>query len=232
VAFDALGAIPTGGATGQVLGKVSGTNYDTAWNPQTSRLRTFPVLDGATSYKTVPGSTLLRGMTGTNGFVAGRVNYQSWLVESPMILTAIETVVATAAAGSEIVFVLYPADEKWQPVGAPIASSGALDSSTTGIKTGTLTAPVTLAVGRYVLLFAGRTSDSLLMRCRSFDAGLPNALSTSGTDVNAFLDRFRGDSTLRDALFSSPPTNPAKATNNGVFSTLGDSHIGIGVFSA
>jgi hypothetical protein len=31
-AFDALGAIPTGGATGQVLAKVSGTNYDTAWD--------------------------------------------------------------------------------------------------------------------------------------------------------------------------------------------------------
>jgi hypothetical protein len=73
VAFAALGAIPTGGATGQVLAKTSGTNYDTAWGaPQLAggaarSLNVYePFLDGFTGLVMTGNNAGLGG----NGFAS------------------------------------------------------------------------------------------------------------------------------------------------------------------
>jgi hypothetical protein len=66
VAFDALGAIPTGGATGQVLAKASGTNYDTAWGaPQLAGGAARP-LNTAGAFLDGTNGLVLSGIAGNN----------------------------------------------------------------------------------------------------------------------------------------------------------------------
>jgi hypothetical protein len=195
-------------------------------------IRTSPVQLGETTYKTIPGNTFLRGNTGNLGFVAFRVYYYPWLVSAPMTLTDLEVVITTGQAGINGVAVLYGATDKWQPTGNAVASSGAIDISTTGVKTATLATPVTLSIGRYVLLVARSPQTGSNPVARSCEAGLPSAVVTASGAISTAFVRWRGDATLAENLFTSPPTNPSGFTSVDVFGSNADSHIFVGVFSA
>jgi hypothetical protein len=224
--------VPSGGSAGEVLVKQSATDYDAEWGPSVGTLETFPVAVAATSFKTIPGSKYMRGNAGNLGIVSTNVTYEPWLVEFPMTLTALEVVCTTASAGKFAKFVLYAADAEWQPFGAPLADSGNIDVGTTGVKTATLGAPLTLDVGRYVVLCARDDAAGTQPAFRNVEISLPGTLVTSTGNVQTVFLRTRNDDTLRAALFSSPPTDPDGWNIASVFGTNAVSAIVVGVFSA
>jgi hypothetical protein len=70
-------------------------------------------------------------------------------VATPIMVDQLQAEV-TVALGTNFRIGLYAADTGWQPVGAPLADSGNLDASTTGVRTYTPSSPLLLNRGRYV----------------------------------------------------------------------------------
>lgn len=92
-----------------------------------------------TNYWTVPGVTF--GTSANNGYNTGGANrslYQHIFVERACTVTAFGMEVTAGAASSTLTCYIYAADEAtWQPTGAQLGASAAMDSSTTGMKTST-----------------------------------------------------------------------------------------------
>jgi hypothetical protein len=131
-AFLPLGAIPTGGATGQVLAKASGTNYDTAWGER------------AVPWVPIVGEIYGHISNSTATFPLDTMTLMAMYFPQPTVVDALRMDVSTAgAAGAVYRLGIYAATSTGSP-GALIVDAGTVSATTTGNKLLTIT-PVTLS---------------------------------------------------------------------------------------
>ena len=95
----------------------------------------------------IPGCAF--GSLGLATITADGDVYAPWMTDHSLLIDKLVSEV-TVAAGTVFRMGLYAADEDWQPIGSPLADSGDLDSSTTGVKTYTPSTPIFIPPGRYL----------------------------------------------------------------------------------
>jgi hypothetical protein len=189
-AFDALGAIPTGGATAQVLAKASGTNYDTAWNDPKFSWNT-----ASGFYYGPPSATV--SITGS-GF-ANRITAVPMFFPKPTTIDRIAFRIFTGgAAGSIVRLGVYASTSSGLP-GALLHDFGTVDGTVTG---NPVAVTVSATLDGFVWLAARfndqqpatvfLTSPSILWApaptsMSLFGAGFSSAVQTSGDNL---LDPF------------------------------------------
>lgn len=157
-------SVPSGGATGQVLAKASGSDYDTEWATPSSSgggsgngvtLQADPIIitpgmGRSGSFVSIMGNT-------TPSDITRPFDPALHAAAAPVVIPASITVdsisvkVTTAGdAGATIRFGLATCDDTGA-IGATVLDSGALTCDTTGVLTATIT-PTTLDAGLYVVL--------------------------------------------------------------------------------
>jgi hypothetical protein len=151
-AFLPLGAIPTGGATGQVLVKDSGTNYDTAWDD--IEPKAVPVDNTGTRYFGVPGGSLT--VSGTVLLSGNRPNshYSPFVVRHPITISELQYEVTNSPSpAAEVTVSIVDADDEWQPIAGTQRLVSALIAHTTANVTTVTGLSETLQSGRYLTEF-------------------------------------------------------------------------------
>lgn len=133
---------------------------------------------GATNYYYLPGVPV-NGIATWTFDGSGVIMYYPHYLEAPVVLDQVAAEVTTLSAATNFRIGLYVSDARWQPVGAPLFDSGSLSSATTGVKTFTPAAPISLARGRYLMAVQADNGAAAL---RAFSAStVPSAyLSTLG----------------------------------------------------
>jgi hypothetical protein len=127
-AFLPLGAIPTGGTTGQVLAKVSATNYDTEWfsGPQLGWPRNNRFQYITQTPQSFGGAT--------TAFTLDRLYLTPiWLVRAETIVGIQSRIIGSATVGSTFRFGFYSANANGEP-DTLLLDAGTIDASTTGFK--------------------------------------------------------------------------------------------------
>lgn len=102
---------------------------------------------GGTTYYNIPGIVFTGDSTAAQS--SGVDQYQPWWTPSPIRISKLAFSVSTSHASNARVG-FYAADRDWQPVGPPLADSGDISVSSTGIKTYTPGTPIFCPPGRYV----------------------------------------------------------------------------------
>lgn len=153
------------------------------------------VSSGGTNYYTVPGTPGFVSAT-TRALTTNRVFYEPWMIPTAITIDQIAVEVTTNVAVSTVALALYNATASGQP-DTLVADFGTIDSSTTGVKTVDLGAPLALAPGRYL---AAIVSAATTVTMRSYRApclflevglgsnGLINTMQTAATWVGAFVN--------------------------------------------
>jgi hypothetical protein len=205
-AFVPIGAVPTGGTTGQVLTKASGTNYDTAFT------RIYFPASGTVAgrYEYPPGTNSALTMT------ADRLYLVAMFFIKPTTVDRIGVHVTTAgAAGSVIRLGIYNADDNMFP------STLLLDAGTVvGTSTGNVDITISQALnpGIYWMCAASQgspaTHPSIAGRTGNVapvfsDAGShnPSQVSQGGLNVSSISGAL--PSTLSSVLPSANVNRPA-----------------------
>jgi hypothetical protein len=184
-AFLPLGAIPTGGATGQVLAKASGTNYDTAWENRLADLLSgsYPLL--ARPITAGRFLTTLRTVGGANQAVAqDRTDAFACIVPVDVTINQIGVEVMVANSGATGNLGIYASDSVGEPASL-ILDAGAIDASTTGVKTITISPALTLTAGVYFLAISRTSASSFSVRRDNSTPTLTNS-TTMGQVVSDF----------------------------------------------
>lgn len=130
------------------------------------------------TYYTVPGCALVS--QGTQSLTAANDYFSPWRTQTPIVIDQLACEVTTLGAGNARIG-FYRADRDWQPVGAPLADSGDIDVSTTGVKTYTPSTPIIVRPGRYLSVI----NPSVTTAFRWLKGG-PNGIS-DGMGANPFL---------------------------------------------
>jgi hypothetical protein len=144
--------VPTGGTTGQVLAKASGSDYDTEW---AAKIEGFTVLAPASGYRFVPGVQRLGWAEPGFTYANGNTYYFPFILRETVAFDAFCPWVHTAQASSSVRMAICKAGSNWQPTELVI-ESGDIATTSTGEKVTTVTKTV-LTPGRY---FAATRSDA------------------------------------------------------------------------
>lgn len=181
-----LGALPAGGNTGQLLGKASGTDYDTGWVDASAFLAA-----NATSGLVVAGSTTLAlSLASVAGLSVLGVAGTSTAIPLPV----------TAAAGAQVL----RANDAGTGVGF-----GAINLASSAAVTGVLGVPLggsgTTAFSARAVVLAGTTATSALQNAAVSTAG--NILIDQGTAANPTFRVVGGDLTMSTAGTATIATN-------------------------
>jgi hypothetical protein len=198
-AFLPLGAIPTGGATGQVLAKVSGTNYDTAWEFLGSSVASteyFSVLSsGATS--TIP--------TTFNTFSGGLT-----LLTQPIAIDRLVIEVTTASIVSGAVLRLGVYHRDAAGIYNLIVDGGTVSAETTGVKEVTVSAVLPAGVIVLGAAIQGLPNNNNRPATRSFNAFFNNLITSSSTFFSS-----NGAMSFSSVSGALPPTPTFTSTGIG-----------------
>jgi len=108
-----------------------------------------PFITGGTEPWNIPGVGV--GGVGTLAVVLNTDYYSPFFVDTPLVVTALGTEVTTGASGNMRIGI-YRANRHCQPVGAPLADSGNLDTTAAAVKTYTPGTPIYLQAGRYLTI--------------------------------------------------------------------------------
>ena len=138
---------------------------------------------GGTTYYGVPGATL-SNTASTVGPTLNTDYYWPWFNATPVVIDQLACEVVTGTAGN-VRIGFYPADKDWQPGRAPLADSGNIDTSSTGVKTYTPGTPVYVPRGRYVSIMNASATGALF---RSF--GFSPAMIVSAIGSNPYVQWF------------------------------------------
>jgi hypothetical protein len=157
--------------------------------PASSAIAIGRAKGGGTTYYTVPGCTL--ATVATRGMTANEDAYAPWLTPTPIVIDQLAAEV-TVAAGTNFRIGFYAATTDWQPTGAPLADSGNLDASTTGIKTYTPGTPISVPAGRYVSIVNCDGAPSLRAYRGNPNTGLDTALGATSIIVAQRVARTYG----------------------------------------
>ena len=117
------------------------------------------------TYYCVPGCQMI-GVT-TFAVIADRAYYGVWAARSPIMVDQLAFEVSITGTATNARVGLYRADRDWQPIGAPLADSGDVGVSTTGVKTYTPSTPISVRPGRYVSALVTNGTVTL----RAFQSG-------------------------------------------------------------
>lgn len=102
-----------------------------------------------TSYISLPGVSPISVATGAPADFNADC-YSPLFTETPILVDQLLAEVTTLSSGKNFRIGLYVADTDWQPVGAPLADSGNISMTTTGVKTYTPGSPVLIPRGRFL----------------------------------------------------------------------------------
>jgi hypothetical protein len=172
-AFAALGAIPTGGATGQVLAKVSGTNYDTVWGPLGMPFpNTLTSPPSGTWISNGTGAYTTEAVSSANTFVV------PFFVSVTRTFDRIAIHITTAGAGGSTVRLGIYNTDGGNPT-TVLYNSAAIAADTTGTKEDTIN--ITLTPGLYALAYY----QSGLMTTRRFPLANAPSIRAQPGDVRA-----------------------------------------------
>jgi hypothetical protein len=165
--------LPAGGATGQVLAKVSGTNYDTGWR-QPGYVVPPPVVG---EYLIQDAGRLGYGVT---PLINNEMNAGAIFVPRSITVDQISIAVTTAAsAPAEGRLGIYAADNDGKP-STLIVDAGLYDATTTGTKTITLSPAVTLPQGVVFLVNCRQSTGNYSVR-RFNNGGIPRPASAASS---------------------------------------------------
>jgi hypothetical protein len=118
--------VATGGTTGQVLVKNSGTNFDTGWTtPQGTAWFSVSGVWNPSPYLGALGNTSLAN--------SDRVHYTPHFATKKQTITDVMGHVGVAGVGATIRYGIYTADANFEP--ATLLAQATVDASTTGVKT-------------------------------------------------------------------------------------------------
>lgn len=149
-----------------------------------------------TSFAFIPGEGL-DSISTSGALTAGTDYYAPIFIPSPVV---VDQLIAETTAGSANNFRmgLYAADTSWQPIGAPVADSGAIADGT-AVKTYTPATPLYLSRGRYltVLNCAGTPTFRLIR-------GTQNMILSQSLGASPFQALLRV--TRAHAAFPTPGT--------------------------
>lgn len=98
----------------------------------------------------VPG--VVFASVGTQSTAVNTDRYSPFIVDTPISIDQLACEVTTGVA-TNFRMGCYAADTDWQPVGAPLADSGDIDITSTGVKTYTPGTPLYLPRGRYLSIW-------------------------------------------------------------------------------
>ena len=150
------------------------------------------------TYLSIPGVMLVS--TSALSLVLDTDIYQAFYVDTPIVVDQLVAEVSTGTTGNMRIG-LYAADRSFQPIGAPLADSGSIDTSSTGVKTYTPSTPVYLPRGRYLTVVNASANGALLTGLRG---GLPGLVVDSTLSTVPFFNSFRVSRTY--AAFPTPGT--------------------------
>jgi collagen type VII alpha len=164
--FAPLSAIPTGGTTGQVLAKASGTNYDTAWNDP--KVPSYVVIGG--EYFSSPASTVANNIP-----AEGALRSAPILLPKCTVTTIAITVTIAGSAGALIRLGIYDL------AGNLIVDAGTVDASVTGDPEITISQAVD--AGWYLLAAVrqGNAATGPTLRSNTVGAGFYGANASGAT---------------------------------------------------
>jgi hypothetical protein len=108
-----------------------------------------PFITGGTEPWNIPGVGI--GGVGTLAVSLGTDYYSPFYVDTPIVVSVLGTEVTTGAAGNMRIGI-YRANRHCQPIGAPLADSGNLDTTSPAVKTYTPGTPLYLQRGRYLTI--------------------------------------------------------------------------------
>jgi hypothetical protein len=203
-----LGALPAGGATGQLLGKASGTNYDATW----VNLSSF-VAANATSGVTVTGSTTLAlSLASVAGLSVLGVAGTTTAIPLPIVGASGGQVLRLNDAGTELAFGAVNLASSAAATGVLPGSQMTpvnLATSANGGVSGVLPVPNggsgTSAFSPFAVVLAGTTATSALRNAAVSTAG--NILVDQGTAANPAFRVVGGDLTMSSAGTATIGTN-------------------------
>lgn len=129
---------------------------------------------GSTPYYTIPGCSFRAAASTviTQDFDT----YSPWFTDTPIVVDQLATEVATLFNGGNFRMGFYAADADWQPLGAPLADSGSILTTTTGVKTYTPASPIYVPRGRYLSVV---NQDNATAAFRTFLQLSPIAIGTA-----------------------------------------------------
>ncbi len=119
---------------------------------------------GGTIYYSIPGAVLVSTATATAGINTDC--YSAWLTRTPVVIDQLAAEVTTTG-GTNFRIGFYRANADWQPIGAPMADSGNLDSTGLGVKTYTPGTPIYVQPGRYLSIISADNSNTAFRIFRS-----------------------------------------------------------------
>jgi hypothetical protein len=156
--------VPTGGVSGQVLAKVSATDYDLTWQPP-----------GLPVAPPVVGEFISPFSVGVGANAAPPENeVQAQMAFIPRPITVDRMIVDVRVAGSvpcEGRMGIYASDSDGRP-SSLIVDAGLFDASSTGIKSITLSPAVTLPQGVVFFCIVRQTANSFFINCSANSSGL------------------------------------------------------------
>jgi hypothetical protein len=148
---------------------------------------------------TMPGVTLVGGSS-TFTCSPNRAQYLPRRVQTSITIDQILFEVTTAVASCNGRVAIYAATNDYQPTGAPLADTGAIDCSTTGIKTTTLATPLVLSPGLYLIWENYSTGNPVLRAAQVSWSFLGAGPSLGG---NIAINQIYAAQT-----YGAPPTTP------------------------
>ena len=153
----------------------------------------------------VPGLGV--GDINTRAQTTDRDYYEPFHVDTPISISVLGVEVTTASAGN-IRIGIYRADANLQPIGAPLADSGNLDTTSTGVKTYTPGSPIYLRRGRYLGIH--NCSASITLRTTLLYVGPYNANSSAWGTSSVIQERY-----VSRAFAAFPTPGTAWTTTTG-----------------
>lgn len=124
-----------------------------------------PKNSDGTVYYCIPGCNA--ATSSSSALAANLDTYAPWFTDTPIVIDQLAFEVSTLDSGKNIRVGFYAADADWQPVGAPLADSGDISTTTTGMKTYTPGTPIYVPRGRYLSVYNSDTSVAAtrVMKC-------------------------------------------------------------------
>lgn len=171
-----------------------------------SRSRSFrpgrPRASGGTVYYQIPG--VLWNTISTFAPTTGTDYYEAWVATSPIVVDQIAAEVTTLISSQNFRIGFYAATSDLQPVGRPLADSGDISTTTTGVKTYTPSTPVYCPAGLYVSVYNTDASGVAMRTASRASPVLTGGLTDVDLGGSMGLQRMWG--TRAYAAFPNPGT--------------------------
>ena len=134
-----------------------------------------------TTFNCMPG--VWSTTVSSGNYTAGQDVYAPFEVRTPLVIDQLLAEVTTLFSGGNFRIGFYPAGTDWQPAAgaAPLADSGSILTTTTGVKTYTPGTPIFVPRGRYVSVFNVDNGTAAFRILKGGPLGLPLSSTLGGS---------------------------------------------------